>query len=163
MKQEAIIAHVATPLLGVSTGLRSFTPLAVTAWFASMGKLPVTGTWASWVRHPAAVAAFTAAAVGEYIGDKLPNTPNRTAPVPLAGRLILGGLVGAIVATAFRRPVAGGIAMGTVGAAAGTYGGFYLRRGLTKGAGLPDMPVALSGDVAAVALAVRSLGRLTAS
>jgi len=127
-----------------------------------MGKLPVTGTWASWIRHPAAVGLFTAAALGEYIGDKLPSTPSRTAPLPLIGRLVFGGLVGAILATAFRRPLLGGIGLGALGAVAGSYGGFYARRGLTTGAGLPDMPVALSGDVAAVMLAVRSLARLTA-
>lgn len=162
MDRSAVVAHVAVPLLGVSTGLRSFTPMAVTAWFARMGKLPVTGTWAEWVRHPAAVGLFTAAAVGEYVGDKLPSTPDRTAVLPLIGRVVLGGLVGAIVAAAFRRPVERGIAMGAVGALAGSYGGFYLRKGLTKGAGLPDMPVALSGDAAAVTMAVRSLMRLTA-
>lgn len=127
-----------------------------------MGKLPVTGTWASWIRHPAAVGLFTAAALGEYIGDKLPSTPSRTAPLPLMGRIVFGGLVGAILATAFRRPLLGGIGLGALGAVAGSYGGFYARRGLTTGAGLPDMPVALSGDVAAVMLAVRSLARLTA-
>ncbi len=162
MPPSATLAHIATPLLGVSTGLRSFTPLAVTAWFARQGKLPVTGTWAAWIAHPAAVAALTAAAIGEFVGDKLPNTPDRTAPIALTGRLILGGLVGAIVATAFRRPLAGGIALGTLGAAAGTYGGFYLRRSLTHGAGLADLPIAITGDAAAVALAIRSLRRLTA-
>ncbi|MGI4828617.1 MAG: DUF4126 family protein [Janthinobacterium lividum] len=162
MPSSAVVAHVATPLLGVSTGLRSFTPLAVVAWFARSGKLPVENTWASWIAHPAAVGVLTAAALGESIADKLPNTPNRTAALPLIGRLALGGTVGAIVATAFRRPIAGGIAMGVVGAAAGTYGGFYLRKGLTKGAGLADLPVAITGDSAAVALAVRSLRRLTA-
>ena len=162
MQKSAVIAHVAVPLLGVSTGLRSFAPLAVAAWFARSGKLPVTGTWASWIRHPAAVGVLSAAAVGEFVGDKLPNTPDRIAPLGLTGRLVLGGLVGAVVASAFRRPVVSGIAMGAVGAAAGSYGGYYLRKGLTSGAGLPDMPVALSGDAAAVTLAIRALQRLTA-
>jgi uncharacterized membrane protein len=162
MKQSALVAHVATPLLGVSTGLRSFTPLAVTAWFARLGKLPVEGTWASWIAHPASVGLLTTAALGEYIGDKLPSTPNRTAPIPLAGRLVLGSLVGAILATAFRRPLAGGVALGALGAAAGTYGGFYARRGLTKDVGLPDLPVAITGDATAITLAIRSLSRLTA-
>ena len=162
MEKSAVVAHVATPLLGVSTGLRSFTPLAVTAWFARSGKLPVKGTWAEWIAHPAAVGLFSAAAVGEYIGDKLPNTPDRTAPLGLIGRLTLGGLVGAIVATAARRPVAGGVALGALGAAVGTYGGFYLRKGLTEGAGMADLPWAISGDAASVALAVRALRRLTA-
>ena len=162
MEKSAVVAHLATPLLGVSTGLRSFTPLAVAAWFARSGKLPVTGTWAEWLRHPAAVGVLTAAAVGEYIGDKLPNTPNRTSPLGLVGRLTLGGLVGAIVATAFKRPIAGGVAMGVAGSAVGTYGGFYLRKGLTDGAGMADLPVAITGDAASVALAVRALRRLTA-
>ena len=162
MKESLVIAHVAPTLLGVSAGLRSFTPIAVTAWFAYQGKLPLKGTWAAWVAHPACVGLTTAAAIGEYVGDKLPNTPNRTDPVALFGRLTLGGLVGAIVATALRRPVWGGVAIGALGAAVGTYGGFYARQDLTKSAGAPDLPVALSGDVAAIALAVRSLNRLIA-
>ncbi len=162
MSSAAKIAHIATPLLGVSTGLRSFTPLATAAWFAHTGKLPVQGTWASWLAHPTAVALLTAAAVGEYVGDKMPNTPDRTAPLGLAGRLTLGGLVGAIVATAYKRPLAGGIALGALGAAVGTYAGFYARKGLSQGAGLNDIPVAITGDAAAVALAVRSFRRLKA-
>lgn len=162
MPPSRLVAHLAPSLLGVSTGLRSFTPLAVAAWFAKSGKLPVTGTWASWIRHPAAVGILTAAAAGEYIGDKLPSTPNRTAPVPLIGRLTLGGVVGAVVATAFKRPLLGGIALGALGAAAGTYGGFYLRKGLTKGSGLPDLPVAMAGDSVAAIVAIRSMQRLMA-
>ena len=162
MPSSAVTAHVATPLLGVSAGLRSFTPIAVTAWFARLGKLPVEGTWAAWVAHPASVGLFSAAALGEYVGDKLPNTPSRISAVPLIGRIVLGGLVGAIVATAFRRPVAGGIGLGALGAVAGSYGGYYARHALVKGAGMADLPVAISGDAAAVALAVRSLRRLTA-
>ena len=162
MPSSATLAHVVTPLLGFSAGMRSMTPLAAVCWFAHEGQLPVAGTWASWTAHPAALGLSAAAALGEYIGDKLPNTPNRTSPIGLIGRLTMGGLVGAIIATAFRRPILGGIALGALGAAAGTYGGFYARRGLTHGLGLPDLPVALSGDVAATTLAVRSLHRLTA-
>ena len=161
MKNSAVVAHVATPLIGVSSGMRSVTPLAATAWFARMGRLPLEGTWAEWVGHPATVAVLTAAAVGEYVADKLPGTPNRTAAGPLIARLVIGSFVGAILSTAFRRRVAGGIAMGAAGALAGSYGGFYLRRGLTRCAGLPDLPVALTGDAGAVALAVGSLAKLT--
>ena len=162
MPPSALVAHLAIPLLGVSTGLRTFTPLAITAWFAQMGKLPVEGTWASWIGHPAAVGLFTTAAMGEYIGDKLPGTPNRTDPAPLIGRVAFGGLIGAIAAAAFKRPLAGGIALGALGALAGSYGGFHARRGLVRGAGMADVPVAIAGDAAAVALAIRSLRRLTA-
>lgn len=162
MPTSRAVAHTAPILLGVSAGLRSFTPLAAVSWFAHYGKLPVKGTWASWIAHPAALGLLSTAAAGEYVGDKLPNTPNRTSALGLIGRLALGGLAGAIVATAFRRKVAGGAGLGALGAAAGTYGGFYLRKGLTKGAGLADLPVAITGDSASVALAIRSLRRLSA-
>ncbi len=39
---------IALPLLGVLTGLRTMTPMAVLCWFAYRGNLPVDDTWASW-------------------------------------------------------------------------------------------------------------------
>jgi len=80
---------LAIPLLGVATGLRSLTGIAVLCWFAYLGYLPVGGTWASWTASVAAVAVFTVLAIGEYIVDKLPHTPDRTAPGPLLARLDL--------------------------------------------------------------------------
>ncbi len=160
MKKSAVVAHSVAPLLGVSTGLRSFTPLAVIAWFARSGKLPVEGTWASWFARPGVVVVLTVAAAGECVADKLPNAPDRTLPVAVAGRVILSGLAGAVVATALRRPVAGGIALGVLGAVAGTYGGFYARTGLAKAAGR-DWPVALAEDGLAMGLAVGAVRRLT--
>lgn len=162
MKPSPVVAHLAPTLLGVSAGLRSFTPLAVASWFAHEGKLPVKGTWASWLANPIAVAALSAAAAGEYVGDKLPKTPNRTDALPLSGRLALGATVGALTATVFKRNLIGGIALGALGAAAGTYGGFYLRKGLVKGAGFNDLPIAVTGDSASIALAIRAFRRLTA-
>lgn len=161
MPPSATSAHVTTPVLGLSAGMRAFTPLAAVCWFAYLDRLPVQNTWAAWTAHPAAVGLSTAAALGEYIADKLPSTPARTEPLGLTARLTLGSLVGAIVATVLRRPILGGIALGALGAVAGTYGGYYARRSLTHGAGLPDLPVALCGDVAAATLAVRSLHSLT--
>ena len=75
---------IAIPLLGVATGARSMTPIAVVCWFAHLGLLPVDHTWAFWTANLASVIVFTALALGEYIGDKLPKTPNRIAPGPLA-------------------------------------------------------------------------------
>lgn len=155
------IAHASMPVLGAAAGLRSITALAVVSWFAQQGKLPVKGTWAAWIAHPATVAAMTLAAAGEYVGDKLPNTPARTAPLGLFGRCLMGGLAGAVVAKALKRPVASGALMAVAGAVFGSFAGYGVRTGLVKGVGLPDLPVALSGDAAAVALAVRSLQRMT--
>ena len=70
---------VAIPLLGGLTGLRTFTPMAVVCWFAYRGDLDVAGTWGFWCAKPVTVIVFTVLALGEVVGDKLPQTPNRTA------------------------------------------------------------------------------------
>src|SRR5579859_228148 len=90
---------LAIPLLGLTTGLRTFTPLAVICWFACSGELPVDGTWAAWTGKLWVAIAVTVVAVSELIADKLSRTPNRTSPGPLAARAVMGGLGGAICAT----------------------------------------------------------------
>src|ERR1700735_1362279 len=89
---------IAIPLLGLVTGLRSMTAMAVLCWFAYRGDLPLDGTWASWAAKLTTAIIFTVLAFGEYVADKLPKTPNRTALGPLLARVVIGGLVAAIVA-----------------------------------------------------------------
>src|SRR5580704_13575324 len=89
---------IAIPLLGLVTGMRSMTAMAVLCWFAHFGYLPLDDTWASWAAKLVTAIIFTVLALGEYVVDKLPKTPNRTALGPLIARVVLGGLIGAIVA-----------------------------------------------------------------
>ncbi|WP_263382764.1 DUF4126 family protein [Granulicella arctica] len=152
---------VAIPLLGFATGLRTMTPIAVVCWFAYLGYLPIHRGWAFWTAHVAAVIVFTVFAVGEYIGDKLPNTPNRTAAFPLIARLSFGGLVGAIAATALKGSVIEGVILGALGALFGTFAGYHLRRDLVTRTGWPDWVVAVSEDVFAVVLSVFAMGIVT--
>lgn len=167
----AVLSWVlAIPLLGLMTGLRTMTPIAVMCWFAYLGQagtqaqgnLPVAGTWAFWVGKLAAVLIFTAFALGEYVGDKLPRTPNRTAPGPLVARLGFGGLVGAIAATAMEGSAIEGIILGALGALAGAFLGFQIRKALVERTGWPDWNVALLEDLAALLFSVFALGIITA-
>src|SRR5271170_466735 len=89
---------IAIPLLGLVTGMRAMTAMAVLCWFAYRGDLSLDDTWAFWAAKLVTAIIFTVLAVGEYVVDKLPKTPNRTAPGPLLARVVIGGLVGAIVA-----------------------------------------------------------------
>jgi len=148
---------LAIPILGGANGNRTMTPIAVLCWFAYSGHLPVAGTWAFWTANLIAAIVFTLCALGEYIGDKLPQTPNRTAPGPLGARIVFGGLVGAIVVTTLHAPLAAGILLGSISALAGTFLGFHLRRFLTVGRGLPDFPIALAEDVVTIGLSVSAL------
>ena len=138
---------LAIPLLGLATGLRSMTPMAVLCWFAYLGYLPVEGTWASWTARVASVAIFTALAIAELVVDKLPRTPNRTALGPLLARLVLGGLAGSIAATAMNGPGLEGVLLGLIGAALGAFAGFMIRRHIVETVGCPDWPVALAEDL----------------
>ena len=166
----AVLSWVlAIPLLGMMTGLRTMTPIAVVCWFAYLGQagnqdqghLPVAGTWAFWTAKLVTVLIFTAFALGEYVGDKLPQTPNRTAPGPLGARLVFGGLVGAIVATAMNGSTIEGVILGALGALVGAFLGYQVRKYLVESTGRPDWNVAVLEDASAVLLSILALGIIT--
>jgi uncharacterized membrane protein len=137
---------------GMANGMRTMTPIAVLCWFAYLGLLPQTG-WSFWAGNLITVIVFTVLALGEYVGDTLPMTPNRTAPGPLVARIVFGGLTGAMVAHATMPPVAGGVVFGIAGALIGAFGGIRLRLWTSRRIGR-DMPVALAESAVALALAL---------
>ena len=138
------------------------TPIAVVCWFAYLRLFPVQGTWAGWTGYLASAIVFSLFALGEYVGDTLPRTPNRTAPGPAISRIVFGALVGAIAATAATQPVLGGIVFGAIGAAVGTWGGFLIRRSLSQRVG-KDLPVAVLGSVVTLALSFLAAERHAAN
>jgi uncharacterized membrane protein len=156
---------LAIPLLGMMTGLRTMTPMAVLCWFAYLapdgGHLPLGGTWAFWAAKLVTAIVFTALAAGEYVGDKLPQTPNRTAPAPLMARLVFGGLVGAIVATAARGAMVEGILLGSAGALIGALLGYQVRKRLVKWSGRPDWNIAVLEDAFAVGISIYAMRIVT--
>lgn len=152
---------VAIPLLGVVTGMRTMTAMMVLCWFAYRGHLPVGDTWAAWTAHLTSAIVFTVLALGEYIGDKLPRTPDRTDLVPLAARVVFGGLVGAIVATSLDGSLTEGILLGVGGALLGAYGGLLVRRELSKQFACRDWQVAVGEDLLAIGCAILALGVIT--
>jgi len=144
---------LAIPLLGVTTGLRAVTPMAVLCWFAYLGYLPVDDTWASWTGRLAVAIVFTLLALGEMIADKLPRMPDRLSAVPLIARIIFGGLIGSIAATAMAGPGLEGVLLGVLGAALGAFAGFMIRRDMVERIGCADWKVALVEDLIAVVCA----------
>ena len=149
---------IAIPLLGLVTGLRTMTPIAVFCWFAYLGYLPVDGTWAFWTAKLVSVVIFTILAAGEYYGDKRADTPARTTPVPLAARIIFGGLVGALVATALVGSVLEGSFLGIIGALLGSFGGYHLRHYSVGQTGWKDWRIAIIEDAFALTASIIALG-----
>jgi uncharacterized membrane protein len=152
---------IALPLLGIATGMRSMTPMAVLCWFAHLGYLPVEGTWAAWTARLGVAIVFTVLALGEYVGDKLPRTPSRTSPGPLSARVVLAGLAGSICATALGGSGLEGVLLAAAGALVGSFGGFMIRRDVVQKLGCPDWPIAVVEDISAILAAMFALHVIT--
>jgi uncharacterized membrane protein len=103
--------------------------------------------------HPAAPWVLGIASAAEHVADKLPGTPNRTDAGPLGARMASGALCGAVVARRAGESVVAGALVGAFAAAAATFAAYEIRHALTADTGLPDLPVALVEDIAAVTVA----------
>jgi uncharacterized membrane protein len=134
--------------IGVVAGLRSLTAPAVVSWAAVLHWINLNGTWASWMGSIITVIVLTILAVVELVGDKLPKTPNRTAPPVFVVRIILGAFAGAVIGTAWGYRW-GGLGAGVIGAVLGTLGGYQARTRLAAAHG-HDLSVALLEDAVAV-------------
>jgi len=152
----------AIPLLGLMTGCRTMMPMAVLCWFLYTGHLDVSHTWAFWSAKLVTAIVFTVLAAGELVGDKLPQTPNRTSLMPVIARFIFGGLVGSIIATGLHAGHFAGELLGSVFALAGAFCGFHLRRWLVNCIKLPDLAVALAEDALVIAVSIAALHLLPA-
>ena len=152
---------IAIPLLGVVTGMRTMTAMAVLCWFAYRGDLSLDDTWASWAAKLITAIIFTVLALAEFVADKLPKTPNRTAPALLRCRVVMGGLVGAIVAAGLNGSEFEGVISCVGGALIGAFGGYLIRREIVLRLGSQDWPVALVEDASAILCAVLAMGVVT--
>lgn len=99
-----------------------------------------------YLAQPTTAKVFKALAGGEIIGDKLPNTPNRTTPSQFISRVAIGSACGAVVSEAEGQKLPVGAVLGGLGAVAGTLLFFNLRRWLDHDLGLPDAVGAVAED-----------------
>jgi uncharacterized membrane protein len=143
---------IPTILLAAATGARSMTGLAVTTRTATTTEPSIPPPQpARFLATPGVAAAAAALAVVELVADKLPGIPNRTDPLPLVGRIIAGGVIGASIAAVAGRDRVDGAAVGAVAALIGAQLSFQLRRELAEW--LPDTLAAVVEDTVVGALA----------
>jgi uncharacterized membrane protein len=136
--------------IGFFGGLRALTAPAATAWAVYLGWLKLDG-WLALIGSLSAVVIFTVLAIIELVADKLPRTPNRTAPPGLIARIVMGGLMGACITAAAAQGVFIGALLGAVGGIAGCFLGYRARSGLVHVLGIRDIYVALAEDMVAIA------------
>ena len=146
---EGIYLILTAFLIGVTAGLRSFTPLAAVSWGARLGWLHLENTPLAFLGFAATPYIFSLLALAELVNDKLPKTPSRKAAGPFGARIVTGALSGAALGAS-----AGSIVLGTIGGLAGgiagTLGGYEFRMRLVKATGGNDLPIALLEDAIAV-------------
>jgi uncharacterized membrane protein len=136
-------------LIGLFAGLRSLTPPAAVAWAVYLG-------WITLARPLSLIGALPTAiilsvlAVTEIVFDKLPNTPNRTAPPGLIGRIVTGGLTGACVSLGGGKSALVGAGLGLIGGVAGCFGGYHARAWLVRSLPQPDFNIAMIEDLIAI-------------
>ena len=145
-------------LIGLFAGLRSLTAPAAAAWAAHLGWLKLHGALAL-IGSTASVAIFTMVAAAELVADKLPNTPNRTSPLGLIARIVMGGLTGACVAAGGGSGVFPGAVFGVVGGIVGCFGGYEIRKRLVTALNAPDLYIALIEDLVAIAGSLWAVSR----
>jgi uncharacterized membrane protein len=139
--------------IGIVAGLRAMTAPAMVSWAAYFGWLNLHGSPMAFMGSIVAVAIFSLLALGELIGDLLPQTPRRTAPAPLVARILMGSLCGACLCTSANQSLLIGAILGGTGGVMGAFTGYEIRRRLVSSLKIKDLFIALPEDVLAIGLA----------
>jgi uncharacterized membrane protein len=139
--------------IGVVAGLRSLTAPAAVSWAAYLGWLNLQGSALAFMGSILTVAISSLLAIGELGADLSPRIPRRTAPGPLVGRLLMGGLCGACLCASASQSLFIGALLGATGALIGAFAGYEIRQRLVAGWNIRDVFVALTEDLIAIGLA----------
>ena len=139
--------------LGGVAGLRSMlAPALLSSKLAHKHADSAAGKLAAALAEPKVALTLKALSAGELVGDKLPKTPSRIAPLPLAARAVSGAIVGGVVFGSARRPLWLGALLGGAAAVGAAYGGYHLRKLADEKFNLPDPVIALVEDAIAVSV-----------
>ena len=136
-------------LIGVFAGLRALTPPATVAWAVHLGWLKLARPL-SLIGSLPAVIILNLLAITELVFDKLPNTPNRTAPPGLIARIVTGGFTGACVSLGGGQTAFMGAGLGLLGGIVGCFAGYHARAWLVRSLRQPDFNIALLEDLIAI-------------
>lgn len=125
--------------LGTIAGFRSMSAPALTSHILSHHQSKaLEGSALSFIQSKKVATAFKLLAVTEFVGDKLPTTPDRIKFPVVSARLLAGALAGASVYKASGGKAYVGAILGGSAAILSTFGSFYLRKATVKGTKLFD-------------------------
>ena len=137
-------------LIGLLAGLRTFTAPAMVAWSVYLGWLHFERPL-SLIGSLPSVVTLSVLAAGEFVFDKLPGTPNRTAPAGLIGRIVAGATAGACISMSGARRALPGALLGATGGVVGCFVGYEARTRLVQALKTPDIYIAVVEDLLTIA------------
>jgi len=134
--------------IGAVAGLRALTAPAVLAWAIERRLIRVGSSPFATIISGTASRRITHFALAELVADKLPFTPSRLNATPLVSRIISGSICGTTIYGVVKRPLTQGAVLGGLGAIAGAFVGYHMRKRL--GREMPDLGVAILEDALAI-------------
>lgn len=146
--------------MGAVAGMRSLSAPAMLTRIAKSGVLPQRGEELGFLKNRKVAIPLTALALGEVLVDKLPFMPKRTKAFSLFGRAVTGGLTGAAICSAKRKPAWIGAVIGAAAAVGGAYAAYNIRRQLTEKTRVPDTLIGLAEDALVAGVGIMILRQL---
>lgn len=138
-------------LIGLVSGLRAFTGLLALVWSYALGWLDAASAPFGFIDSWLTRVLVTILALGEYVGDKLPSAPDRTAIPGLLARILLGGFSGWCLGQGREEFAVYSAVLAAIGAVLGAFGGLHLRRRVPGWLGVKDAWVGAAEDIIALA------------
>ncbi len=125
--------------LGVLAGMRTTSAPAIAGYILryhySKG---LSNSSVGLLRSEELATALKILVIVEFIADKLPSTPKRIKPFSLVARCLSGGLAGTSICKASGDNALTGAILGAGFAFAATFGSYYLRKSIVRGARIFD-------------------------
>ena len=133
-------------------GMRSMSaPAFLSHYLSQQSNSGLAGSPLRFLQKPFTAKVLKVMTAGEMVADKLPSTPDRTAPPVLLGRLLSGALVGAAWYKSRNGSAVSGGILGGLAAVAATFVTYALRTGISKQSGVPVALVGVGEDALVVA------------
>jgi uncharacterized membrane protein len=134
-------------IFGTLTGFRSMLPAALLSWAAWHNAIPLHDTKFAFFASPIVAVLLIVLAAAELIVDKLPRAPNRTAPLGLIGRIVMGSVTGGALAASLLLTWWPAALAGAIGGVFGAALGFSLRQYFVTALRCKDWYIAVAEDV----------------
>ncbi|NVO85969.1 hypothetical protein [Hymenobacter terrestris] len=143
--------HWQTVGMGALAGFRSMTaPALLSSNLLTYHPQALAGSPLRYMQKTWVAGGFKLLSVGETIGDKLSNAPDRIAAGGLLGRAASGALVGATIFRINHDKTLNGAVLGMLAAVSGSYLSYFLRKRMTRESGLPGGIVGSFEDLLAL-------------